>query len=384
MIKYKITQVDPKFENDEISSVVETLRSGWITEGKKSEQFVAQLNKITGSPFGVLAPNGTLALALGLLGLGLGPGDEVLVPDVTFMGSASAVLLIGARPVCVDVDSEYFLFNPDKAKRKITYRTKAIMPVHLFGVACNMDVLEWFCKRYRLLMIEDAAQGIGVRWNGKHVGGFGDVGCFSFFADKTITTGEGGYVCCKDKTIYERLLLLRNQGRHNRGSFIHPAIGYNFRMTDLQSALGCEQLKKLDLIISQKRELTQLYFEGLKNLGGVRILGAPPGSNQVAFRCVILGPRIKDLALHLENKGIQTRSVFYPLHRQPCILDWKTNHSFQKWLPKKIQEAFRQNESNSYKSANFFWDNGLCLPMHMKLTREDVESICESVREFYS
>ncbi len=247
-----------------------------------------------------------------------------------------------------------------------------------------MDAILEFSKRHGLGVIEDAAQGVGVRWNDKHVGSFGDVGCFSFFADKTITTGEGGYISCRDEKIFEKLRLLRNQGRLDRGSFIHPAIGYNFRMTDIQSAMGCAQLNKLDSIIRKKYELMKMYRQGLKGASSVKILGAPTGSNQVAFRCVILGPKIKELAAHLESRKIQTRSVFYPLHRQPCLLDWENNRTLTRWLPAKIRETIQQSNSKSFPASNYFWDHGMCLPMHMKLKDTDVEFICREIRTFYS
>jgi perosamine synthetase len=292
--------------------------------------------------------------------------------------------LSGASPVCVDVDPEFFLFDTAKAKKKLSRRSKAIMPVHLFGVSCDMDEIQKFSSKYGLGVIEDAAQGVGVRWKDKHVGGFGDVGCFSFFADKTITTGEGGYIACRDAKIFEKLRLLRNQGRLDRGSFIHPAIGYNFRMTDIQSAMGCAQLDKLERIIRKKSELIQLYRQGLQGTSSVKILGAPVGSNQVAFRCVILGPRIKELSAHLEGRKIQTRSVFYPLHRQPCLLDWQCNRTPMRWLPSWIRENIQQSNSKSFPASNYFWDHGMCLPMHMKLQETDVEFICREIKTFYS
>lgn len=381
---YLVTQVNPALGPEEISSIVDRLERGWITEGPKSEEFVCKLNQLTESPYGVLAPNGTLALALGLLAMGIGPGDEVLVPDITFMGSATAVILCGATPICVDVDPEIFLFDTAKAKKKLSRRTKAMMPVHLFGVSCDMDAIQQFSGKYGLKVIEDAAQGVGVRWKNKHVGGFGDVGCFSFFADKTITTGEGGYIACRDEKIFKKLRLLRNQGRLDRGSFIHPAIGYNFRMTDIQSAMGCAQLDKLDSIIRKKNELMKMYRQGLEGASSVKILGAPAGSNQVAFRCVILGPRIKELAAHLESRKIQTRSVFYPLHRQPCLLDWGNNRTLTRWLPEKIRGTIQQLKSKSFPASNYFWDHGMCLPMHMKLKETDVEFICREIQTFYS
>ena len=220
------------------------------------------------------------------------------------------------------------------------------------------------------MVIEDAAQGIGVNYYGQHVGSFGDVGCFSFFADKTLTTGEGGYVVCKDKSTFDQLSLLRNQGRFDRGSFIHPAIGYNFRITDLQAAIGLVQLLKLDQIIERKRKTISTYADLLSMVPQVHILEIEEGSTHVPFRCVLIAEQAHELMKYLESHGIQSRNFFYPLHMQPCFTNWlKTQHSLQ---------------DVDYPNSIYGYENGLCLPIFPTLSYDDVSYIAGKVSEFYA
>jgi perosamine synthetase len=370
-VTVRIPQISPWLDEEAAEAVAAVVRSGWITEGPATHDFGERLNALIGVPYGVFAPNGTLALTLGLLALGIGPGDEVLVPDITFIGSASAIILAGATPVFTEVDGQCFQIDVERARDRLTPRTKAVMPVHLFGTACNMHDLRRFVSEHGLAMIEDAAQGIGVTFDGRHVGSFGDVGCFSFFADKTITTGEGGYVACRDDGIYERLRLLRNQGRLDRGSFVHPSIGFNFRLTDLQSALGLVQLNRLPRIIERKTAIIGQYRERLAAVPEVRLLGAAPEANHVPFRCVLIVDQPHALMDYLAERGIQPRSSFYPLHRQPSLKE--SSHG------RISSDLF---DDGKYPNAIFSWDHGVCLPVHPTLTDDEVDIICGAVIRF--
>ncbi len=363
----KIPQVFPWIGSEEIQNVTKVLQNNWLTEGPFCKEFSSRLNAMIGCKYGVFAPNGTLALFLGLLALGIGPGDEVIVPDSTFIGSANAVILTGAQPVFVDVTRENFQIDMEKVQDLITEKTGAIMPVHLFGMSANMRAVMDVAGRNGLKVIEDAAQGVGVTYEGKHTGTFGDVGCFSFFADKTITIGEGGYVVTNDDTIYESLLYLRNQGRLDRGSFIHPAIGYNFRITDMQAAIGLAQLEKLPTIIERKLEIYRLYREGLEDVDEISFPVVEEGSNNVPFRFVILAPDAKKLMEYLDERIVQTRSFFYPLHKQPC---------FQ-------SERFTKQKGTYFVNSVYGYERGLCLPVYPMLSEENIRSICGHIREFY-
>ena len=368
-----IPQVSPWLDEEEIEAVNHVIKSGWITEGAYAARFSARLNDFIGAPYGVFAPNGTLALYLGLAALGIGPGDEVLVPDITFVASANAVMLTGATPVFVEVNRDNFQLDVTQCDHLIRDRTRAVMPVHLYGMSANMNEIMAFARLHGLVVIEDAAQAIGVKYRGQHAGTFGEVGCFSFFADKTITTGEGGYVICHDQKIDERLRLLRNQGRVDRGSFVHPAIGYNFRLTDIQAAIGLVQINKLDAIIRRKRAIMNWYLRELALVPQVRFLTVEPGSDYIPFRMILLCEKSHHLMPYLGEHGIQVRTFFYPLHRQPCF----ANLGRDRGGTLDLSDA-------SYPNAVLGYEHGISLPIFPALTEEQVCFICTAIKEFYA
>jgi len=358
-----IPQAKPWLGDEETEAVARTIKDNWITEGPMTAAFGVALNDLTGAKYGVFAPNGTLALYLGLLALGIGPGDEVLVPDTTFVASANAVILTGATPVFVDVND--YNYQVSVTRCLITDRTRAIMPVHLYGMSANMTQVMGFARTYNLLVIEDAAEAIGVYYKDRHAGTFGDVGCFSFFADKTITTGEGGYVACRDEGVYSRLRHLRNQGRVKSGTFRHPQVGYNFRITDMQAALGLVQLGKLKAITLRKKLLLEHYHERLHDVEEVKFLLLEDGSTYIPFRAVLICEKAHDLMTYLTAREIQPRTFFYPLHRQPCF------------------EFLGQNDDARFPNAIYGYEHGVCLPIYPTLTPGDVDYICDQIKGFY-
>lgn len=367
-----IPQTQPWLGDEEAAGAARAIAANWISEGENCAAFSQRLLDLIGAPYGVFAPNGTLALALALMALGIGDGDEVLIPDITFIGTANAAILAGATPIFVDVDPEAFQIDLQPAERLVTARTRAIMPVHLYGAACDMTAVQAFAARHGLKIIEDAAQGIGVLNKGRHVGSFGDAGCFSFFADKTITTGEGGFVVCRDAAVHETLRYLRNQGRLSSGSFVHPMIGYNFRITDIQAAIGLAQISRLDTIIARKRAIHAWYKEDLAHLGGVRILGPCAGDSYVPFRCVLMAPNAQALMAHLEAGGVQSRGVFHPMHRQPCFASHFAGRSP---APSLLDDDY----PNAVRAS----EHGLCLPVFPTLRRDDVAYIAGLITGFY-
>lgn len=353
---------------EEYDSMKECFETNWLTEGPKSKQFVDKLCEIIGVKYGVLAPNGTLALYLGLKALGIGPGDEVIVPNFTFIASANAVLMANAVPVFVDVEREGLQIDVKKCEKVLTKKTKAIMPVHIFGAACDMTRVIEFADKFDLQIIEDAAQAMGVFWQEKHCGSFGDVGCFSFFADKTITTIEGGFVGTNDMQIYESLLYLRNQGRLTRGTFIHPEIGYNFRMNDIQAAIGLTQLAKREQIYRKKQQIYETYCQELKDTKQIKILKPKNESNLIPFRVALssLAPQER-LSEFLSANGIEARTFFYPLHRQPCF-------SFL---------ADRQDlKDENFKNSIHAYEHGICLPAYPSLAVQEIKYICDRIKEY--
>jgi perosamine synthetase len=371
-MEQKILQFIPYIGKEEYDAIKDCFESCWLTEGEKSKKFIEQLQVLTGAKYACLAPNGTLSLYLGLRALGIGSGDEVIVPDFTFMGSASAVEMTGATPVFCDISPVTLQTEAHHISRVITSRTRAIMPVHIYGAMCDMDPILKLAKDRSLLVIEDAAQALGVRYKGRHAGTLGNVGCFSFFADKTMTTGEGGLVVTNDEEIQQSLLYLRNQGRIDRGSFIHPRLGYNFRMTDIQAAIGLVQLAKLDKIIRLKADIMARYRERLEDIIEIRFVDLVPGSMVIPFRVAVYAERVDELMRYLESRNIQCRTFFYPLHKQPAF----------NYLKKDSEYSEKMNDRN-FPGTIYAYTNGVCLPSYPNLSEKDLNYVCDKIREFY-
>jgi perosamine synthetase len=344
--KNDYARLEPVFENN------------YIAEGPFASQFSEKLLEIIGSKHGCFASNGTLALYLAMKALGIKAGDEVIVQNVTFIASANAVEMVGATPVFVDVKS----FNDlsiDISQIELTSKTKAIMIAPLFGgPSNNVEEVREFCDQNNLFLIEDAAQALGISDGTNHCGTLGDVGTFSFYADKTITTAEGGYVVTDDDAVYERMLYLRNQGRIKSGTFIHPEIGYNFRITDLQAALGLSQLDKLDTIVSAKQHIYQRYSSALGDK--VSYLKLRPDYSHIPFRTVIFVEDAEPTMGEMAADDIEPRSVFYPLHKQPCYSHLGYN-------------------DEDFPNSMECYQRGICLPTWVGLSDEQIDYVCESL-----
>jgi perosamine synthetase len=277
--------------------------------------------------------------------------------------------MCGAKPIFCDID-ETLHIDLKKAKKLITRKTRAIMPVHIYGMACDMESVMQFAESNGLKVIEDAAQAVGVNWNGKQAGTFGDIGTFSFFADKTITTGEGGLVVTNNAETYEKLQYLRNQGRINRGSFVHPEIGYNFRMTDLQSAIGLAQLEKLAEIIEKKKNILNHYAKSLSSEINLIKPDENSKSGHIPFRvCFRVKGGSQPLLKFLAESNIETRTFFYPLHSQPSYI-------------KKYNRITSRVPKTKFSVSDKMFDEGVCLPSWVGISEEEIEYICEKINEF--
>ena len=362
-VTWRIPQVEPYFDRDEVDGVADAIQRGWLTEGPHAADFLSAVEADTGANHAVLAPNGTLGLFLALLALDLPRDSEILVPAFTFYASASAAVFAGLRPVFVDADAQTFNLNVEALESLVTERTTAIMPVHVYGHSPALDEILDFAARHDLVVLEDAAQAYGVAYQGRHAGTWGELGVISFFADKTITMGEGAVVLTDDAALYEKLLLLRNQGRHHSGTFVHDALGMNFRVTDLQCAVGRAQLRKLPEIVAKKRENHARYVANLSDVEGLRWLQVQTGSTHVPFRFALLSERRQQIAAALEEAGVQTRSFFYPLHLQPALQKYA-----QGPLP-VAEELYR---------------TGICLPVHQGVHSSDIDEMCEIIRKVHS
>jgi perosamine synthetase len=364
-LEIKIPVYKPSLSGNEKKYVNECLDTNWISsKGKFVPLFEQHFAKYTGVKYATGVCNGTVALHLALLALGITEGDEVIVPTLTYIASVNSIKYTGATPVFVDSLEDTWQMSPADVRRKITPRTRAIMVVHLYGHPCEMDEIVSIAKNHSLFIIEDCAEAFGSLYKGKHVGGFGDIGAYSFYGNKTITTGEGGMVVTNDETLYERALHFKGQGLAKYREYWHDVIGYNYRMTNICAAIGLAQLEQADKFIEKKRKIAEWYMKGLKNLP-VTFHKEVGDVRHSYWMCSILvdKPENRDaLRTKLFEKGIETRPLFYPVHTMPMYSTKYEKHPV---------------------AENIGW-RGINLPSWPGLTKEQVDYICESIREFYT
>ena len=359
-----IPQIEPWIDQEEMVQLQRVVDSTYVTENKLTKEFEERIKDLTGSKYAVAVTNGTAALYCCLTSLGVGQGDEVIVPNLTFVASSNAIIWCGATPVFCEVSEETFCIDPQEMEKLITPKTKAIMPVHLYGQSADMDAIMKIAIKYDLKVIEDAAQGVGVRFNGKHTGTFGDMGILSFYGNKTITCGEGGVILTDSKELRDLSYRMKNHGRPIKGTFKHDAIGYNFAFTEMQAAIGIAQLNKLSRITEKKLEIHDRYCEELEQLGDKFVkLRLDPRCTPVWWFTSFVTEYKQELKEHLLTKGIQTRDFFYPLHMQPCYEHMKIDGDFT------ISEQL--------------YSKGISLPSSYNLTNEEQRYIIECVLEFF-
>ena len=317
MIRFPVYQ--PDISGNEKKYVNDCIDSSWISsKGKYIDQFEHAFADFIHVPYATSVCNGTIALHLALRALGIGVGDEVIVPTLTYVASVNTISETGAIPVFVDSLASHWQVDPNDVIKKITPNTRAIMAVHLYGHPCDMDELKKICNDYDLMLIEDCAEAIGSTYHNKHVGTFGDIATFSFYGNKTITTGEGGMVVCADKYLYERCYHLKTQGLANK-QYWHDVVGYNYRMTNICAAIGLAQMEKVTDFISKKRHIANWYREYLMN-SSVEFHQEIGNVFHSYWMCSILVPssnQREPLREYLETKGIETRPLFYPIHIMP-------------------------------------------------------------------
>ncbi|MBI4466597.1 MAG: DegT/DnrJ/EryC1/StrS family aminotransferase [Acidobacteria bacterium] len=314
----KVPYYESWLGEEELRQVTEVIRANWISEGAKTRAFEDRLAALHQRKYALAVVNCTAALIMGLKAMGIGQGDEVIAPTFTFIASVNAIRLAGATPVLVDVDPKTFTLDLGAAERAVTPRTKAIMPVHLYGHPADLDGVLAVARRHNLRVIEDTAQGLGVKYRGRPVGSFGELACLSFFADKAITLGEGGLVMTNSDELFRELLMLKNDGRLERGIYFHDRVGYNFRITDLQAAVGLAQLDKLPRIIEGKRRNRELYRKYLEGVEGIEFTYEASDCTVVPHRVNVFVDDPEALARHLGGQGIGCRRFYVPVHKQPC------------------------------------------------------------------
>ncbi len=364
---------EPTLDGNEIKYVNEAVSSGWISSsGKYVGMFESAFSEYCGCSYGVAVCNGTMALHLALRALGIGKGDEVIIPAFTMIATAFAVCYTGAMPVFVDVDKETWNIDTSKIEEKITNKTKAIIPVHIFGNPCNMDAITKIAKQYNLFIVEDAAEAHGAEYNGKKAGSFSDIGCFSFFANKNLTTGEGGMVVTNNPEYYDRCKYFRNMSfpLNAPRTYLHEDIGYNYRMSNIHAAIGLAQTERADYYRSLRINNANRYFERLKECKGIIFQKDEKyGLNVHWMNSIIVNPELyghsrDDLIVFLKERGIDTRLLFNSMARQKAMVDYGCDCS------------------GLYTTTDWLSDNGLYLPSASKLDFETIDYICNCILEY--
>ncbi|MCA1987838.1 MAG: DegT/DnrJ/EryC1/StrS family aminotransferase [Desulfarculus sp.] len=346
----------------EAANVAEAVASTWISStGPFVERLEAGLADLLGAPHVLCTSNGTTALHLALAGLGIGPGDEVLVPDLTFAATANAVFMAGATPVLVDCAADHWNADAAAFARGISPRTKALMVVHLLGQACRMEPILEFARNNNLLVVEDCAESLGADCGGQPTGSFGAVGCFSFFANKVLTTGEGGAVATSDPDLAKRMRRLRAHGMDPQRQYWHDSVGFNYRMTNLNAALGVAQLQRLEELLARRRVLAQRYQSNLAGLSWLRSGFTAPGRSIDWLHPLFLAENILGLSRdqvldRLHAAGIDARPMFYPLHLLPPYRNLR--------------------RAGELDRATDLGLSGLMLPLYPDLREDQVDYIC--------
>lgn len=362
----KIAIANPVFNGNEKKYLNECIDTGWVSaNGRFVHEFEEKFAEYCGCRYAVSCSNGTVSLHLILIALGIGAGDEVIMPSLTYIATANAVRYCGATPVFADSQEDTFNIEPIKIEEKITSRTKAIMPVHLYGLPADMEAIMQISRKYQIPVIEDAAEAHGAKLGGQRVGSFGLAASFSFFGNKVITSGEGGMVVTNDEALYQKMKLLRGQAVSSEKRYWHVAVGYNYRMTNLQAAIGLGQLEKIDWHIAQRERIAQLYQKHLENLQHyIKMQYVPEGYQQTYWmNTIILRDTVKkerdQVMKEVEDYGIEMRPSFYPMHVMPPYLD-NTIHC---------------------PVAEKLGERGICLPSHAMLTEQEVRYIAECLRK---
>jgi perosamine synthetase len=359
---------EPDISEEDVQAVAEAVRRGEISGsfGDSIPAFEREFAGYCGRRHGVAVTSGTTALHLALAAVGISTGDEVLVSASTNIATALAAFHLGAVPVPVDSEDETWNLDLDQVEPLITPRTKAIIPVHLFGHPVAMDRLCEIAARHRIVVVEDCAESHGATWRGRMTGAFGELACFSFYANKIITTGEGGMVVTDDDNLAGRLRLLRNLA-FGKPRFLHEYPGYNFRMTGMQAALGRSQLSRIDTFVREKRRVAATYNRLLAGIEGIRTPPELPDAKNVYWMyAVTVGASFaldRDrLAQHLERNGVETRTFFCPMNQQPFL---------------RKQRGFRDIPC---PVADRLWHTGLYLPSACTLREDTIASICDLIR----
>lgn len=365
---------EPLLNGNELKYLRECIETGWISsDGPFVERFETSFAATVQRCYGVAVCNGSVALDVAVRAIGIGPGDEVIMPTFTIISCASAIVRVGAKPVLVDCDAETWNMAVEQIESKISEKTKAIMVVHIYGLPTDMDPILKIAKKYGLKIIEDAAEAIGLNYKGLPCGSFGDVSIFSFYPNKHVTTGEGGMIVTNDKAVADRSRSMRNLCFDNSKRFVHEELGWNYRMTNLQAAVGLAQLERLDEHITRKREIGSLYSELFKDLNRIQL---PLTKTEYADNIYWVYSLVLDQSFPYDNRkaiallaerGIGCRPFFWPMNKQPVF-----------------QRMGIFNNQNSCPIAERIAIYGLYLPSGLALTNDQILIVSKTVINLFS
>ncbi len=364
-----INQIEPWISNEEGNYLKKVLKRKYLTENKETAIFENNIKRKFKAKNVLSVSNWTNGIFLLLKAANIKKGDEVIVPNLTFIATITPIIWTGATPVLCDVDANNSCLDVNKIKKLINRKTKCIIPVHLYGHCCNLSKLIKIAKEKKILILEDAAQSIGAKYKNKYLGTIGDMGGFSFYGNKIITTGEGGVVIFKNSKLKKKIYSLKNHGRSRKGIFKHNFIGYNFMFTEMQAAIGNIQLKKLGKILKKKKYIYNFYKKELGHIKEIQFLENIRENEPVHwFTNIILKNKNKNkLKNFLINHKIQTRDFFLPINRQPCF----------------IKKKIIKNSHNNFPVSNYLYKNGLSLPSSYNLSKSDLKLIVNKINLFF-
>ena len=342
------------------------INGGWVSSrGKKIREFENKLSKFLNIKYAISCSSGSSALILALKAIGIKRDDEVIVPDISFGATINSVINIGAKPVISEIDKETWCLDVNKIEKKINKKTKAILVVHLYGQPANLKKLLLLKKKYNLSIIEDAAESFGSTFNGKYSGTIGDIGCFSFFANKTISTGEGGCCVTNNKSLAKKIVLFKNHGMNDKKRYFHNLVGYNFRMTNLQAALGLAQLSNYKKFEKKRFFIENFYNKNFKNEKGFVLQKVSQSTKKVCwiYTAIFSKTNLTKVREFLSKNNIESRRVFYPYH---------TMKIYKKYVPKNFDK----------KNSLMLFNHGLSLPTFYEIKNKELENVILKVKKF--
>lgn len=371
----KIPYFTPWINQDDKNSVIAALDNRWLTNGPILRKFEDGIKNYVGTKFSSGVGSATQALHLAMRSLGVGPNDEVIVPTFTFVATANAVRYCGAKPILVDVDLDTFNISISKIKQKITKKTKAIIPVHYGGQSCDMNEIIEISKKHNIPVVEDCAHSLGSTYNKKKCGSIGNIGCFSFYATKVITTGEGGMITTNSKQFNEKIQLLRSQGmsiqakdREKKAKWQYDIIdlGYNYRLDEIRSSLGLSQFQRLDQINQMRQKVAEKYDHKISKIKGLTIPYRKNKRNHIFHLYTIKVDREypltrDELFTKLHKNGIGSSVQYYPLH-----------------LMSEFKDEYKN--SNDFSNSNILKDQVLCLPIYPKITDKEINFVISKLK----